>query len=87
VPAGSNAGSKQPRRIDMGKAGSIACLEELEEAGKKKQMAEWSSERYAARCVSSPLTNPINSAPQLGAWENGSLCWSWHYQYRPAADQ
>ena len=36
-------------RISMGKAGSIACLEELEEAGKKKQMAEWSSDRYAAR--------------------------------------
>ena len=40
-------------RIDMGKAGSIACLEELEEAGKKKQMAEWSSDRYAARSARS----------------------------------
>ena len=51
---GSNLGpnaqqSKVGTRISMGKAGSIACLEELEEAGKKKQMAEWSSDRYAAR--------------------------------------
>ena len=36
-------------RIHMGKAGSIACLEELEAAGKKKQMIEWSSDQYAAR--------------------------------------
>ena len=38
-------------RIHMGKAGSIACLEELEAAGKKKQMIEWSSDQYAARCA------------------------------------
>ena len=23
----------------------------------------------------------------VGVLKNGSLCWSWHYQYRPAADQ
>ena len=44
-------------RIHMGKAGSIACLEELEAAGKKKQMIEWSSDQYAARCVSCRLTS------------------------------
>ena len=38
-------------RAHMGKAGSIACLEELEAAGKKKQMIEWSSDQYAARCA------------------------------------
>lgn len=87
VPAGSNAGSKQPRRIDMGKAGSIACLEELEEAGKKKQMAEWSSDRYAARCVLFPLSNITSSAPLLGALDNGSLCWSLQYRHKSAADE
>ena len=66
LPAGAKAGSplnpngqqqpKAPSRISMGKAGSIACLEELEEAGKKKQMAEWSSDRYAARHARSPAT-------------------------------
>ena len=44
-------------RIHMGKAGSIACLEELEAAGKKKQMIEWSSDQYAARCVSCHATS------------------------------
>ena len=42
-PNGQQA--KGTGRIDMGKAGSIACLEKLEAAGKKKQMAEWSSDR------------------------------------------
>ncbi len=41
-------------RIHMGKAGSIACLEELEAAGKKKQMIEWSSDQYAARWATPP---------------------------------
>ena len=46
----ANKGDKPSTpKISLGKAGSIACLEELEEAGKKKQMAEWSSDRYAAR--------------------------------------
>ena len=80
LPAGAKPGSKlslhgrpqqQPKspgpgRIDLGKAGSIACLEELEEAGKKKQMAEWSSDRYAARqallsthCKTLPILEPF----------------------------
>lgn len=57
-PLGPNG--QQPKgagRIDMGKAGSIACLEELEEAGKKKQMAEWSSDRYAARSAPRSLSS------------------------------
>ncbi len=54
-PLGPNGQqAKGAGRIDLGKAGSIACLEELEEAGKKKQMAEWSSDRYAARQACSP---------------------------------
>ena len=40
--------------MHMGKAGSIACLEELEAAGKKKQMIEWSSDQYAARSAIRP---------------------------------
>ena len=54
-PNGQQQQPKAPSRIDLGKAGSIACLEELEEAGKKKQMAEWSSDRYAARQALCPI--------------------------------
>ena len=60
-PAGQRGQVPDPKvtsRIDLGKAGSIACLEELEEAGKKKQMAEWSSDRYAARRARPPP--PLN---------------------------
>ena len=38
------------------KAGSIACLDELEAVGKArvKQQMEWASGRYAARCALQP---------------------------------
>ena len=56
----SEGGKKEGAgRIHMGKAGSIACLEELEAAGKKKQMIEWSSDQYAARCDRPPLLHMI----------------------------
>ena len=73
-PLGPNGQqAKGAGRIDLGKAGSIACLEELEEAGKKKQMAEWSSDRYAARSALESLTSPCHWNVQKTACLMGTL--------------